>query len=80
MSYLLNHVVNAKIARIAQGKSVVHIQASELCKLTLTYPDKNTQNTIIKFLSKLDDKITNAEKALTFLSELKEGLMQQLFI
>ena len=37
ISYLLNHVVNAKIARIAQGKSVVHIQASELGKLTLSY-------------------------------------------
>ena len=80
MSYLLNHVVNAKIARIAQGKSVVHIQASELYKLSLTYPDKNTQNTIIEFLSKLDDKITNEENALTFLSDLKEGLLQQLFI
>ena len=44
MSYLLNHVVNAKIARIAQGKSVVHIQASELGKLTLSYPDENTQS------------------------------------
>lgn len=80
MSYLLNHVVNAKIARIAQGKSVVHVQASELCKLTLTYPDKNTQHAIIEFLSKLDDKITNEENALTFMSDLKEGMMQQLFI
>ena len=80
MSYLLNHVVNGKIARIAQGKSVVHIQASELCKLTLTYPDKNTQNTIIGFLSLLDDKIMNEENLLAFLSVLKEGLLQQLFI
>ena len=80
MSYLLNHVVNAKIARIAQGKSVVHIQASELCKLTLTYPDKSTQNTIIGFLSWLDDRIMNEENALAFLSDLKEGLLQQLFI
>ena len=80
MSYLLNHVVNAKIARIAQGKSVVHIQASELCKLTLTYPDKSTQNTIIGFLSSLDDRIMNEENALAFLSDLKEGLLQQLFI
>ena len=79
MSYLLNHVVNGKIARIAQGKSVVHIQASELCKLTLTYPDKNTQNTIIGFLSLLDDKIMNEENLLAFLSVLKEGLLQQLF-
>ena len=80
MSYLLNHVVNAKIARIAQGKSVVHIQASELRKLTLTYPDKNTQNTIIGFISLLDDKIMTEENALAFLSDLKEGLLQQLFI
>ena len=80
MSYLLNHVVNAKIARIAQGKSVVHVQASELCKLTLTYPDKNTQNTIIGFLSLLDDKIMNEENSLAFLSALKDGLLQQLFI
>ena len=80
MSYLLNHVVNGKIARIAQGKSVVHIQASELCKLTLTYPDKKTQNTIIGFLSLLDDKIMNEENLLAFLSALKEGLLQQLFI
>ena len=80
MSYLLNHIVNAKIARIAQGKSVVHIQASELCKLTLTYPDKSTQNTIIGFLSLLDDRIMDEENALAFLSDLKEGLLQQLFI
>ena len=80
MSYLLNHIVNAKIARIAQGKSVVHIQASELCKLTLTYPDKSTQNTIIGFLSSLDDRIMDEENALAFLSDLKEGLLQQLFI
>lgn len=80
ISYLLNHVVNTKIARIAQGKSVVHIQASELSKLTLTYPDKNTQNAIIEFLSKLDYKIMNEESALAFLSDLKEGLLQQLFI
>ena len=80
ISYLLNHVVNAKIARIAQGKSVVHIQASELGKLTLSYPDENTQRTIIDFLSKLDEKIISEENALTFLTDLKEGLMQQLFI
>lgn len=80
ISYLLNHVVNAKIARIAQGKSVVHIQASELRKLTLTYPDKNTQNTIIGLLSLLDDQIMNEENVLAFLSDLKEGLLQQLFI
>ena len=30
MSYILNHVVNDRIARVAQGKSIVHVQAAEL--------------------------------------------------
>lgn len=80
ISYILNHVVNSKIARIAQGKSVVHIQANELGKLTLLYPDKNTQKTLIDFLSKLDNKVTKEENILAFLADLKEGLLQQLFI
>lgn len=80
ISYILNHVVNAKIARIAQGKSVVHIQASELGKLVLSYPDEDTQKMIIGFLSNLDKKITTEENALTKLTDLREGLMQQLFI
>ena len=80
ISYLLNHVVNTQIARIAQGKSVVHIQASELRQLTLSYPDEKTQKTLIAFLSKLDDKVINEENALAFLINLKVGLLQQLFI
>jgi type I restriction enzyme S subunit len=43
MSYILNHIVNGQIARIAQGKSVVHIQASEISKIEISYPDYNTQ-------------------------------------
>jgi len=80
MSYLLNHIVNAKVARIAQGKSVVHIQASELGKLTLSYPDENTQKTLIDFFSKLDNKIMKEENTLDFSTDLKEGLLQQIFI
>ena len=33
MSYILNHIVNDKIARIAQGKSIVHVQATEISKI-----------------------------------------------
>lgn len=40
MSYVLNHVVNSNIARIAQGKSVVHIQANEISKIMVTTDTK----------------------------------------
>ena len=43
ISYILNHVVNGNIARIAQGKSVVHVQASEIAKIEIAYPDAESQ-------------------------------------
>ena len=36
MSYILNHIVNGNIARVAQGKSVVHVQASEISKIKIS--------------------------------------------
>ena len=50
MSYMLNHIVNGNIARVAQGKSVVHVQASEISKIKISYPDPETQIRIIKIL------------------------------
>lgn len=43
MSYILNHVVNDRIARVAQGKSIVHVQATEISKIEITYPDLISQ-------------------------------------
>ncbi|MFQ7292856.1 MAG: restriction endonuclease subunit S [Monoglobales bacterium] len=80
ISYILNHIVNTEISRIAQGKSVVHIQAGELGKITLSYPDEKTQQKLIKFLSKIDKRIEIEENALDFFVNLKTGLLQQLFI
>ena len=80
ISYILNHIVNTEISRIAQGKSVVHIQAGELGKITLSYPDEETQQKLIKFLSKIDKRIEIEENALDFFVNLKTGLLQQLFI
>lgn len=38
MSYILNHQVKWKIAMIAQGKSIVHIQAKQLSNIYVKYP------------------------------------------
>ncbi len=35
MSYILNHIVNTEIARVAQGKSIVHVQANEIAKIKI---------------------------------------------
>ena len=80
MSYLLNHIVNDQIARVAQGKSVVHIQASEVGKISITYPDHNEQERISQILELIDNRIAVSEKTLNSMQMMKKALLQQLFI
>lgn len=80
MSYLLNHIVNDQIARVAQGKSVVHVQASEIGKISITYPDHKEQERIAQILELLDNRIAISEMSLNSMQEMKKALLQQLFI
>ena len=80
MSYILNHVVNDRIARIAQGKSVVHVQAAEISKIEITYPDPFSQKTIIAILAAISDRIDQSNSELRLLHELRKALLQKLFI
>ena len=80
MSYLLNHIVNNQIARVAQGKSVVHVQASEIGKISITYPDHKEQERIAQILELLDNRIAASENTLNSMQKMKKALLQQLFI
>lgn len=68
------------IARIAQGKSIVHVQASEISKIQITYPDPETQCRIIKMLEAISSRVELCEKELENLIKLRSSLLQQLFI
>ena len=80
MSYILTHIVNGNIARVAQGKSVVHVQASEIAKIEISYPDPATQIRIIKMLEAISNRVESCEKELDNLTKLRISLLQQLFI
>ena len=80
MSYILNHIVNGRIARVAQGKSIVHVQAGEISKIEISYPDPATQSHIIKVLEAISNRVDACEKELYSLNKLRSSLLQQLFI
>lgn len=80
MSYILNHIVNGSIARIAQGKSIVHVQASEISKIEISYPDSKTQYRIVRVLEAISSRVEYCEKELDNLAKLRSSLLQQLFI
>ena len=79
MSYLVNHVIDKKIARIAQGKSVVHIQAKELKKIVINFPNQKEQLKIVNLLELIDLKIKKQELLIQNLKSYKRGLFVRLF-
>ena len=79
MSYIINHQINNDISRIAQGKSVVHIQAKELGQITFECPSLAEQQKIADFFSKLDDLLALHQRQTQKLKKLKQGLLQNMF-
>ena len=80
MSYLLNHQANKAISCIAQGKSVVHVQAKELRNITVVFPpEMGEQRKIVDFLSAVDDFISAQKAEVAAWEKRKKGVMQKLF-
>ena len=66
---------------IAQGKSIVHIQAKQLSNIYVKYPvSKVEQQKIADCLSLLDDVIEKQKVTLAAWEEMKKGLLQQMFV
>ena len=80
MSYILNHVVNDRIARVAQGKSIVHVQAAELSKIEITYPDQVSQKKIIATLAAITKRIEQSIRELELVQDQRKAFLQRLFI
>ena len=80
MSYILNHVVNGRIARVAQGKSIVHVQSAEISKIEITYPDQLSQKKIIVILAAITERIEQNVRELELLQDQRKAFLQRLFI
>ena len=80
MSYILNHQAKWKIAKLAQGKSVVHIQAAQISDVAIKYPPSTVeQQKIASLFTELDTLIQSAQKELDGYRELKQGMLQKMF-
>ena len=79
ISYIVNHVVNRDISRIAQGKSVVHVKADELSKIQINYPNSYEQKMLISFLEVLSERIEKQRQLVEALKSYKRGVSTALF-
>ena len=79
ISYIINHIVNQDISRVAQGKSVVHIKADELSKIRINYPNSEEQKKLIRFLEILSARIEKQCQFVEALKSYKRGALSKLF-
>ena len=78
LSYSINHKAKYKIARIAQGKSIVHIRPDEVEKISINYPTSAEQEKILKFLNLLAQKIEKQQALVDALKLYKRGVFSAL--
>ncbi|WP_455631431.1 restriction endonuclease subunit S [Megamonas sp.] len=79
ISLLLKYKYKYKIAQIAQGKSVVHINIKNLKNIKINIPNLEEQKKLSDFIFSINKKITTLENIITNLEKQKKGLLQQIF-
>ena len=72
LAYYLNNKRN-DIARLAQGKSVIHLYGTHLKSLKLRIPSKKEQQKIATFLSAIDQKIELVDTEIKQAQAFKKG-------
>ena len=80
LAYGLSHGSSQKLlAQKAQGKTVVHIHASDLKGLGIALPDVTEQQAIGTFFSSLDDLITLHQRKYDKLVVFKKSMLEKMF-
>ena len=70
---------HSDMAKMAQGKSVVHLHNSDLAKIDFPYPTHEEQCEISEYFSNIDRLITLHQRKCDKLKELKKHMLKKMF-
>jgi len=68
------------MAKMAQGKSVVHLHNTDLEKIDLTYPSHEEQTQVSAYFRRLDYLITLHQRKLEKLKNIKKSMLEKMFV
>ncbi len=68
------------MAKMAQGKSVVHLHNTDLEKIDFAYPSHEEQTQISGFFRGIDNLITLHQRELEKLKNIKKSMLEKLFV
>lgn len=75
-----NGTQQKELSKRAQGKSVVHLNNSDLKSVNLIFPKTEEQTKIGNFFKQLDETITLQERELNLLENQRKYFLQKIFI
>ena len=68
-----------KLAKKAQGKSVVHIHNTDIQEVTIAYPSRTEQDRIVSVFRQLDHLITLHQRKFEKLTNVKKSMLEKMF-
>ena len=80
LSYLINYIYKSKLARYAQGSTIIHLYYSDIKNATLLLPTIEEQNRLAHLMQSIDEKIDVEKDMLSKLYNQKAYLLSNLFI
>ena len=80
LSYLINYVYKSRLARYAQGSTIIHLHYSDIRNCMLLLPPYSDQCYFVKFMKFIEDKRQQDKRILQNLESQKAYLLSQLFI
>ena len=70
---------HSDMAKMAQGKSVVHLHNSDLAKIDLPYPNLDEQKKISECFANIDNLITLHQRKYEKLKNIKKSMLEKMF-
>ena len=80
LSYLINYIYKSKLARYAQGSTIIHLHYSDIKNATLLLPPIEEQNYLAHIMRGVEEKINIEKDMLSKLYSQKAYLLSNLFI
>ena len=80
LSYLINYIYKSKLARYAQGSTIIHLHYSDIKKATLLLPTIEEQNYLAYLMRGVEEKIDIEKDMLSQLYRQKAYILSSLFI
>ena len=80
ISYLLNFVYNRKLAKYAQGSTIIHLHYSDIKRARILVPLLDEQKKCNQLLATLQKKLAAESLVLQMYQSQKRYLLQQMFI